>query len=137
MLARWLKQRTPLGAYLDPMADKLLLSTSFVFLAIRGEVPWTLSILVLGRDVLIVAIASAIILGAGFRPFQPSLYGKATTATQVVTVFVVVLLNLWSPGWLEWSRNLLLWLTAAVTLLSGVHYALQTGRVLPEIPPKE
>lgn len=134
LLARWLKQRTPLGAYLDPIADKLLLSTAFVVLATQGMVPWTLSILVLSRDVLIIAIAAVIIIGAGFRPFAPSVYGKACTTTQVVTVIVVVGFNVMPHEVLEWLRGLLLWLTAAITLLSGVHYAYRTGKMLPEIP---
>lgn len=136
VLARWLKQRTPLGAYLDPIADKLLLSTLFVVLATRALVPWALAILVLGRDVLIVAIGLVVILGAGYRPFAPSLYGKACTTTQVVTVVAVVLVQVMPHGALLWAKNLLLWLTAALTVLSGVHYAYRMGKVLPEIPPK-
>lgn len=136
LLARSLKQRTALGAYLDPIADKLLLSTAFVVLAVQGDVPWTLSILVLGRDVLIVAIGLAIILASGFRPFSPSVFGKACTATQVVTVIVVVWVEVLPHGALAWAKDLLLWLTAVMTVLSGLHYALRTGKTLPEIPPK-
>lgn len=136
VLARWLKQRTPLGTYLDPIADKLLLSTTFIVLAMRAQVPWALAILVLGRDVLIVAIALVIIIGAGNRPFPPSVYGKACTTAQVVTVVAVVLAVLVPQGALLWTKNLLLWLTATLTVLSGVHYAYRTGKMLPEIPPK-
>lgn len=136
LLARWLKQRTSLGAYLDPIADKLLFSTAFVVLAIKGEVPWALSILVLGRDVLILAIALVIIIGAGFRPFAPSVYGKACTATQAVTLFVVVVFALEPHPALLTAKQVLLWLTGALTVLSGMHYAYRTGTVLPEIPPK-
>ncbi|MBI4466281.1 MAG: CDP-alcohol phosphatidyltransferase family protein [Acidobacteria bacterium] len=136
VLARSLRQRTFLGAYMDPIADKLLLSTAFVVLAIRGNIPWTLSILVLGRDVLIVAIALVIMLAAGFRPFPPSHYGKACTATQVLTVIVVVLVEVVPHGTLAWSKGLLLWLAAITTVLSGLHYALRTGKMLPEIPSK-
>lgn len=136
ILARSLKQRTALGAYLDPIADKLLLSTAFVVLAIKGNVPWTLSILVLGRDVLIVSIGLVIILAAGFRPFLPSLYGKVCTATQVLTVLLVVLAVVVSHPALHWARDVLLWLTAVLTVLSGVHYAWRTGKTLSEIPSK-
>src|SRR3989304_2451408 len=93
LLARRLEQRTPLGAMLDPIADKLLLSTSFIVLAVSGAVPWWLSILVLSRDFLILAVALAITIGAGFRPFPPSLYGKACTTVQILTVFVVLLVE--------------------------------------------
>jgi cardiolipin synthase len=64
LLARWLKQRSALGATLDPIADKLLLSTSFVVLAISGAIPWWITILVLSRDVLIFGVAMAMTIGA-------------------------------------------------------------------------
>ena len=135
ILARSLKQRTALGAYLDPIADKLLLSTGFVVLAIRGDLPWTLAILVLGRDVVIVAIALVIVLAAGLRPFTPSLYGKACTLAQVLAVIAVVAVEVLPGAALVWAKDLLLWLTAALTVLSGIHYALRTGKVLYELPP--
>lgn len=134
-LARWLKQRTPLGAYLDPITDKLLLSACFIVLAVRDVVPWSLSVLVLARDVLILVIALVIIVGAGFRRFSPTPYGKACTTVQVVTVFVVVLVQVTPQPPLVWLNGLLLWLTAALTVLSGVHYAWRTGRLLQEIHP--
>jgi cardiolipin synthase len=134
ILARSLRQHTALGAYLDPIADKLLLSTGFVVLAIRGDVPWTLAILVLGRDVVIVAIALVLVLAAGLRPF-PSLYGKACTSAQVLAVIAVAVQVI--PGAaLVWTKDLLLWLTAALTVLSGVHYAWRVGKMLPEISSK-
>ncbi|MFQ5778584.1 MAG: CDP-alcohol phosphatidyltransferase family protein [Terriglobia bacterium] len=136
MLARRLQQRTSVGAYLDPIADKLLLSTAFIVLAIRGQVPWEVSIIVLGRDVLILAIGLVIIVGAGFRPFPPSVYGKACTTAQVVTVFLVVLTLLAPYRLLLSVKAGLLWLTVALTVVSGVHYAYRTGKVLPAAPSK-
>jgi len=136
ILARSLCQHTALGAYLDPIADKLLLSTGFVVLAIRGDVPWTLAILVLGRDVVIVAIALVLVLAAGLRPV-PSLYGKACTSAQVLAVIAVVAVQVIPGAALVWTKDLLLWLTAALTVLSGVHYAWRVGKMLPEIPSKD
>ena len=136
ILARSLRQHTALGAYLDPIADKLLLSTGFVVLAIRGDVPWTLAILVLGRDVVIVAIALVLVLAAGLRPV-PSLYGKACTSAQVLAVIAVVAVQVIPGAALVWTKDLLLWLTAALTVLSGVHYAWRVGKMLPEIPSKD
>ncbi len=133
LLARWLKQRTPLGSYLDPIADKLLLSTSFVVLAVAHNVPWTLTILVLSRDLLIVAVALVIIIGAGFRPFPPSFLGKACTTAQIVAVFIVVLEEVAPRDWLALLKEVLLWTTAALTVLSGFHYAYRTGKMLPGI----
>lgn len=136
ILARSLRQHTALGAYLDPIADKLLLSTGFVVLAIRGDLPWTLAILVLGRDVVIVAIALVLVLAAGLGPFPPSLYGKACTMAQVLAVIAVVAEKVIPGATLVWTKDLLLWLTAALTVLSGVHYAWRIGKMLPDIPAK-
>src|SRR5260370_4610167 len=91
LLARKLNQRSSLGAYLDPIADKLLLSSSFVILAFKSEIAWWLAIIVLSRDVLILIVAVVIILIWGYRPFPPSLLAKITTFFQIVLVFTVVL----------------------------------------------
>lgn len=135
-LARRLEQRTVLGTTLDPVADKLLLSTSFIVLAVRGDVPWWLSFLVLSRDGLILVIALALILGTGFRTFRPSVYGKACTTAQMLTVLAAVLAALVGSEALVWVKGFLLWLTAALTVLSGVHYAYCTGKALPEVAAK-
>ncbi|PYU79369.1 MAG: CDP-diacylglycerol--glycerol-3-phosphate 3-phosphatidyltransferase [Acidobacteria bacterium] len=84
LLARSLNQRSSLGAYLDPIADKLLLSSSFLILAFKKQLAWWLTILVLSRDVLILIVAVVILLISGYRPFPPSIYGKLTTATEFV-----------------------------------------------------
>src|SRR2546427_6761830 len=91
LLARSLNQRSALGAYLDPIADKLLLSSSFVLLAFKKQLAWWLTILVLSRDVLILIVAVVILLTSGYRPFPPSIYGKLTTATEIILVFLIVL----------------------------------------------
>lgn len=135
LLARRLEQRTPLGATLDPIADKLLLSTAFIVLAVGGAVPWWLSILVLSRDFLILAVALAIIIGSGFRSFRPSLYGKACTTVQILTVLVVVLVEVLPAAGLLGVKYFLLWLTAALTLVSGIHYAYQTSKLVPGSSP--
>lgn len=136
LLARVLNQRTPLGAYLDPIADKLLLSTAFVLLAFQNAMDWRLTILVLGRDVLILTIAGVIILATGFRPFPPSLYGKACTVAESATVLAVLLGLAFPRGWLVTAKTFLFWLTAALVVTSGLHYAYRIGKMLPELPNK-
>src|SRR6202007_1194059 len=89
-LARRLNQRSSLGAYLDPIADKLLLSSSFVILAFKQKIAWWLTIIVLSRDVLILIVAVVIILISGYRPFPPSILGKLTTVSQIALVFLVL-----------------------------------------------
>src|SRR5437660_10103421 len=91
LLARSLNQRSSLGAYLDPIADKLLLSSSFLILAFKRQLAWWLTILVLSRDVLILIVAVVILLVFGYRPFPPSIYGKLTTATEIILVLLLVL----------------------------------------------
>src|ERR1700679_3527677 len=89
LLARQLNQRSALGAYLDPIADKLLLSSSFIILAFKQKLAWWLTIIVLSRDVMILIVAVVILLISGYRPFPPSVYGKLTTALQILLVFMV------------------------------------------------
>src|ERR1700675_3924311 len=90
LLARGLNQKTPLGAYLDPIADKLLMSSSYVVLALHGKIKWWLVILVLGRDVLLLVAAAVILVTVGYRPFPPSLYGKATTFFEILLIVMVL-----------------------------------------------
>lgn len=130
LVARKLNQKTPLGAYLDPIADKLLLSSSFFVLALIGSVPWWVTILVLGRDVMIVTTIGVVALATNIREFPPSTLGKANTAVQVATVFGFVLRNAYPFGWLDWATQQMLWLAAAATLASGAHYAVRTSRQL-------
>jgi cardiolipin synthase len=130
LVARRFNQRTAIGAYLDPIADKLLLSSSFFVLSLIGSVPWWVTILVLGRDVMIVATTAVIRIATDIREFPPSIAGKVNTGVQIATVLGFVLRNAYPFGWLVWLCQQLLWLTAAATVASGVHYAVRTSRHL-------
>ncbi len=132
LLARSLNQKTALGAYLDPIADKLLLSSSFVVLALNGRINWWLATLVISRDILLLTAASVILVVAGYRPFPPSLYGKATTALQILLVFAVVLLAVTDWTWLQEPRKIIGYLVAAFTVFSGFHYCFTVARRLNE-----
>jgi cardiolipin synthase (CMP-forming) len=130
VLARTLNQKSALGAYLDPIADKFLLSSSFVVLAMVKKVAWWLTIMVLSRDVLLLVVAAVIILISGYRPFPPSIYGKFTTFFQIVFVFAVVLSAAYPyPHW-EQVNNGLLYTVAAFTVFSGFHYSFMIARKL-------
>ena len=76
LLARLLKQRTMLGQYLDPVADKLLLSTLFLVLMYKALIPARVTVLVFGRDVGILVVAAILYAAAGRREFSPSIFGK-------------------------------------------------------------
>jgi cardiolipin synthase len=130
LLARGLNQRTPLGAYLDPIADKLLMSSSFLILALHGKIKWWLVILVLGRDVLLLVAAAVILITVGYRPFPPSLYGKATTFFEILLIVLVLLLAVWPNHALWIARHVCTYLVAAFVILSGFHYSIVVSRRL-------
>jgi cardiolipin synthase (CMP-forming) len=123
ILARVLKQRTMLGQYLDPVADKLLLSALFLVLMYEGLMPLRVTVLVFGRDVAILLVAAILYAAAGRREFTPSIFGKANTLAQIATVAVVLLYQLTQPLWLVALRTITLWATMILTVLSGLHYA--------------
>src|SRR3981081_208939 len=130
LLARKLNQRSPLGAYLDPIADKLLLSSSFIILAFKQKLAWWLTIIVLSRDVLILMVAVVILLISGYRPFPPSIYGKLATALQILLVFMVVLSAAYPyPGFTLVNR-LLIYAVTVITVFSAFHYSFTTSRRL-------
>jgi cardiolipin synthase len=127
-LARLLKQRSMLGHYLDPVADKLLLSTLFVVLMHKGLIPVTVTVLVFGRDVGILLVAAILYAAVGRREFHPSLFGKANTLAQIVAVAAVLLRQLTAEAWVVIFRQVALDLTMLLTVASGLHYAWLVSR---------
>ncbi len=123
VLARVLRQRTALGQYLDPIADKLLLSTLFLVLMYKGLMPTTVTVLVLGRDVGILLVAAVLYAVVGRREFGPSIFGKANTVAQVTAVAVVLLHQLTAAKWVVILRLVALDATVGLTVASGLHYA--------------
>ncbi|HXY00951.1 MAG TPA: CDP-alcohol phosphatidyltransferase family protein [Candidatus Limnocylindrales bacterium] len=130
LIARKFNQRSSLGAYLDPIADKLLLSSSFVVLAFKQQIAWWLTIIVLSRDVLILIVAVVIILVSGYRPFPPSIYGKFTTFFQIILVFTVVLGAAYPQFQLAMFNRGLIYLVTALCVFSGLHYSFTMARRL-------
>ena len=130
LLARSLNQRTPLGAYLDPIADKLLLSSSYLVLAFKAKIGWWLAILVLGRDVLILIACAVILLVAGYRSFPPSIWGKATTLAEIVLVVLALSQAAWETDFLWFAREALSYIVAGLVVISGVHYSVIVARRL-------
>jgi cardiolipin synthase len=126
-LARLLKQKTQLGMYLDPIADKLLLSTLFLVLSLVGEIPWRVTVLVFSRDFGILLIAALLYATTSLRDFRPSLFGKASTVAQVLTVFFVLYAHVNPAEWVAQVRVAGLWLTAVLAVVTAVHYALLVG----------
>jgi len=120
LIARLFRQKTTLGAYLDPAADKLLLATAFVTLAIQELIPSWLAVIVITRDVLIVfGIALFIITRREFQP-EPSILSKTTTVAQLASV-LAVLVGYQAPR-IAQVQGPLFWLAAGITIVSGFQY---------------
>lgn len=130
LLARLLKQRTMLGQYLDPVADKLLLSTLFLVLTHMGLIPMRVTVLVFGRDVGILLVAAILYAAAGRREFNPSWLGKANTVVQVSAIAAVLLRQLTADPRILLLRGWMLNGTMLLTVVSGLHYAWQASRKL-------
>ncbi len=130
LTARLFKQGTPLGAYLDPAADKILLTAAFLMLTeypsmfqdvpMIARIPVWLTILVIFRDVFIVAVALILYLTLHQTRFKPSIWGKLTTACEMLTIGLFLLAN--ALGLSEMPLELMVWATLVLTFVSGFHY---------------
>jgi cardiolipin synthase len=138
LIARWTGQRTSLGAWLDPMADKFLLVTTFIILTLpwiplTNHLPLWLTVLVISRDIVIVGVVAIVNLAVGPRTFRPSMWGKMTTATFIVTSVVVMFYN--------WRRESSLviaafvWASLALTVISSADYFLKLRKLINEPHP--
>jgi cardiolipin synthase len=132
LLARRLRQQTLLGQYLDPIADKLLLSTMFLVLSILHRIPWKFTVLVFSRDISILAASAVLFAIAGLRNFRPSIFGKANTFSQISAVLFVLLLEIHPSRWIWIARTVCLRATFMFTLVSALHYVVLVQRRLRE-----
>ncbi len=121
-IARYFNQRTVMGAYLDPIADKFLLSTSFIALAILEIIPAWLTVIVISRDILILAGIAIFTINDIKVSIKPSIVSKCTTAVQLATVFIVLLGFRFSV--VSVAKQVAFWTAAVLTVLSGLHYIL-------------
>jgi cardiolipin synthase len=129
LIARLGRQQTTLGAMLDPVADKILLSSSFVALTWSGglqvTIPAWLTVTTLSRDAIIVISVAVINLTVGRRVFYPSLLGKLSTGSQLATVALVLLVN--ATGWDFAGLEAVFALTLVLTVASALHYVYITS----------
>ena len=135
LIARRAGQRTSLGAWLDPMADKLLLVTTFIVLTLpaidlTNHLPLWLTIIVISRDVVIVGVVAILNLAVGPRTFRPSLLGKATTAVFIVTSVVIIYFNYRRETSI--LVDLGIWLSLTLTLVSSADYFFKLRRLINE-----
>ena len=132
LLARRLHQQTRLGEYLDPIADKLLLSSLFLVLSSNHLIPWRYTVLVFSRD-LGILIISALLYAVGLRDFRPGIFGKINTACQIAAVFFTLLAEVYpqEPIWM--TKRVLLYSVFAFTIASAMHYVVLTGQRLQKL----
>jgi cardiolipin synthase (CMP-forming) len=134
LLARILHQRTLLGQYLDPVVDKLLLSTLFLVLHHQGLISLRVTVLVFARDLGILTVSAVLFATTSIRNFRPSIFGKANTVAQIIALAAVIFCQCWQTRWVLALRQWSLEATVALTLLSGFHYA---WRVIRQIASHE
>ena len=123
LLARKLHQKTTLGLYLDPIADKLLLSTMFLVLMHVGLIPRYVTVLVFSRDLGILLIATLLFATHTLRDFRPSLLGKVNTVVQILGVLTVMTCQVIPRSGLNELKALLLWAIAVLAPVSAAEYA--------------
>jgi cardiolipin synthase len=133
LIARWSGQKTSLGAWLDPMADKLLAVSTFVVLTVPGlglanPLPIWLTVLIISRDVVIVATVAIVNLAIGPKTFKPTVYGKVATATYMLTAIVAMFFNF--RGYHSTWVDAFVYASLAVTLVSGFHYIWHASRII-------
>lgn len=132
LAARLLHQKTKLGEYLDPIADKLLLSSLFLVMSSNQIIPWRYTVMVFSRDVSILVI-SALLYVVGLRDFRPGIFGKINTACQIAAVFFALLSKVYDTDAVWMTKQLLLYGVFAFTLASAVHYVVLTGQRLRKV----
>lgn len=133
LAARWSGEKTSLGAWLDPAADKLLLVTTFVVLTLpnlglANRLPIWLTVLIIFRDVGIVLTVAIVNLAIGPRTFRPSIYGKIATAIYILTAVVAMWFNY--LGYHSVLFDLFIYASLAITLVSAFHYVWHATRIV-------
>jgi len=130
MVARLFNQKSRLGTYLDPLADKILLVAAFVLLSVRGYLPSWLTVTAIARDVMILLGILVIHLNRQEIKIRPSSVSKINTCFQFITLFMVLL-----KGYVLLPLviyDVLYYITAAFTIISGLHYMQYGLRVMGE-----
>jgi cardiolipin synthase len=133
IIARRSGKRTTLGAWLDPMADKLLLVTTYVVLALpnldlANRLPVWLTVCIISRDVVIILTVAIVNLAIGRRTFRPSIFGKIATATYIVTAVAAMLFNY--LGYHSVIVDIGIWWSLAITIISSLHYIWHARRII-------
>ena len=137
LIARRTGQRTSLGAWLDPMADKLLLVTTFIVLTLPGmplmnRLPIWLTVCVISRDIVIIGVVAIVNLAIGPRTFRPSIWGKSATAAFILTAIAVMFFNY--LGTASVVIDIGVWVSFGLTAISSADYMIRLRRIIAEPP---
>jgi cardiolipin synthase (CMP-forming) len=124
-LARLLNRQTKLGAYLDPLADKLLLAASYITLSILGLIPSWLTVVIISRDFIILLGIGILSMMSVPYEVKPAFVSKITTALQIGTIFLVLLFQAVSHDFRYDWIIILFWLTGIFTIASGLIYIIR------------
>ncbi|HLM61501.1 MAG TPA: CDP-alcohol phosphatidyltransferase family protein [Pyrinomonadaceae bacterium] len=143
-VARRFNQQSELGTILDPIADKLLMTTAFIILTLPHifpptrhlPVPFWVTAAVIGRDVLIIAVAGAIFVMTNFRGFKPSWLGKASTVVQIFAVGLVLIAAIF-PSLRGFYLPTVYTTVFAFALISGLHYIYHVAKLMTESSVKD
>ncbi|MEO8726827.1 MAG: CDP-alcohol phosphatidyltransferase family protein [Acidobacteriaceae bacterium] len=133
LLARALNQKTLLGQYLDPIADKLLLSALFLVLSFEHQIAWLITITVFSRDLIILVVCTLLYMTTDLRDFRPSIFGKMNTVAQIAALFFVLLNGITAASWVTEIKIALLWATFGLTIFSALHYVWLVGERLKKV----
>ncbi len=133
VLARRSGQKSTLGAWLDPMADKLLALSTFIVLTVpalglANTLPIWLTVTIITRDVVIVVIVAIVNLAIGPRTFRPSIFGKIATATYMMTAVAAMFFNY--LGYHSAIVDGFVWASLGITLISSLHYIRHAARII-------
>ncbi len=133
LLARRSGERSTIGAWLDPMADKLMLLGAFVVLTVPGlglanRLPIWLTVLMISRDAGIVLTATIVNFAIGPRTFRPSVFGKIATGTYIATVAAAMFFNY--RGYHSQVFDVMVYASLVITLVSGLHYVWHAARII-------
>src|SRR5690348_4119586 len=127
LLARSLGQRTKLGEYLDPIADKLLLGTLFLVLSAMHRIPWRVTVVVFSRDLIILVVCTLVYVTTPLRDFRPTVLGKANTVAQIVTLGVTIFVEVEPWFWVVLLKWIGIWTVFSLTIVSALHYVYLLG----------
>jgi cardiolipin synthase (CMP-forming) len=139
-IARRFNQSSSLGTIIDPIADKLLMTTAFIILSLphvlpetnkHFPVPFWVTAAVIGRDVLIIVVAMAIFIMTGFRGFKPSIWGKISTFVQISAIGIILIACV-IPSNSGLYLPPVYTLTAALAFISGIHYIFHVAKLMNE-----